>query len=119
MERPILILLMLVRDSLAEGHKPGYYNAGICGEIVNLHGFGKITYHELGKVSEYIHRNEPTTKFRSKFWVEHTLSSHWWPRMKDNEQFRKVRVDFLTELIREISPSRPSVFRKIYNFFRK
>lgn len=119
MERPILILLTLVRDSLAEGPKAAYYNAGICGEIVNLHNFGIITYQELDIVSEYIHRNEPTPKFRSKFWLDHSSRSHWWPRMIENEKFRKVRIDYLTELIREISPARPSVFRKIYNFFRK
>lgn len=88
--RSINKLLEIVINSLKEGDKLGYFNNGICGEIIDLHHGLFITHTERCILNKFLEENKPTTIPHNLIW--------WWPIMKKDPKYRKIRIDFLIQL---------------------
>lgn len=99
--RTLKDLLILVRDSLACGHKEFYFNNGICGEISNLESDGILTRSELLLLGAFIRINRPNACNHSEFINSEYWKGnyYWWDTMRYEPQTRQIRIDFLNKLI--------------------
>lgn len=104
--RTYKVLYGLLLESLQKGNKENHYNNGLCGEIDNLFENKIINRKEHLKLCSHFKNNKPTSRNRYKgFYNRNGFSdaaSWWWPLMKLDNQFRKVRIEFIKEVIKNL-----------------
>lgn len=91
-------IVNIVLESLKKGHKAGWYNYGLCGEVKQLCTLDKtLNSLEVDKFNRLIDSNKP----------QNAGDVFWWPTMSSSNEDtdfknRQVRIDFLTELLKKL-----------------
>lgn len=97
-------ILRTIRDLL-------YYSKfenGICGVLQYQQQTSRITTNEYNIIRKLLENHKPTPKNEYKiftendYWIKDEIVSKdncWWVKMGDNSEARKIRIEYLTQVI--------------------
>lgn len=100
-----LQILRVIKSLL---YYPKFQN-GICGVLLYQFQTSRITKNEYVFIRNLLEENKPTPDNQYKifteneYWItksdELMTNNCWWVRMEDNSETRKIRIDYLSQMI--------------------